>query len=100
MLGTGGDDFICRHCGSVILEDFDPSTVRGNPVYHRGICGNNTFCNGSGRVITSFGPLVAGLLVVQLGGLSNATGIMTSFVALSIVAVLLGRETRDEQLPL
>ena len=39
------------------------------------------------------------MLVVQLGGLSNATGIMTSFVALSIVAVLLGRETRDEQLP-
>jgi hypothetical protein len=51
------------------------------------------FCNGSGPVFTSFGPLVAGLLVLQLGGLSNATGIMTSFAVLSIVAVLLGRET-------
>ena len=41
MSGTGGDDFICGHCGSVILEDFDPSTVRGNPVYQCGICENN-----------------------------------------------------------
>jgi hypothetical protein len=43
--------------------------------------------------------LVAGLLVVQLGGLSNATAIMTCFAVLSVVAVILGRETRDEQLP-
>jgi hypothetical protein len=41
MSGTGGDDFICGHCGYVILEDFDPSTVRGNPVYQCGICENN-----------------------------------------------------------
>ena len=41
MAGTGGDDFMCGHCGSVILEDFDPSTVRGNPVYQCGICENN-----------------------------------------------------------
>jgi hypothetical protein len=41
MSGTGGDDFMCGHCGSVILEDFDPSTVRGNPVYQCGICENN-----------------------------------------------------------
>src|SRR5437870_1232200 len=41
MSGTGGDDFICGHCGSVILEDFDPSTVRGNPVYQCRFCENN-----------------------------------------------------------
>src|SRR5437867_8603224 len=41
MSGTGGDDFMCGHCGSVILEDFDPSTVRGNPVYQCRICENN-----------------------------------------------------------
>ena len=41
MPGTGGDDFICGHCGHVMLEDFDPSTVRGNPVYQCGICENN-----------------------------------------------------------
>ena len=42
---------------------------------------------------------LAGLLVVQLGGLSNATGIMTCFALLSLLAVMLGRETRGEQLP-
>src|SRR6267143_863025 len=41
MSGAGGDDFMCGHCGSIILEDFDPSTVRGNPVYQCGICENN-----------------------------------------------------------
>ena len=41
MSGTGGDDFMCGHCGSIILEDFDTSTVRGNPVYQCGICENN-----------------------------------------------------------
>ena len=41
----------------------------------------------------------AGLLVAQLGGLSNATGIMTCFALLSLLAVMLGRETRGEQLP-
>ena len=41
MSGTGDDDFFCGHCGSVILEDFDPSTVRGNPVYQCAYCENN-----------------------------------------------------------
>ena len=41
MSGTGGDDFICGHCGHVMLEDFDPSTIRGNPVYQCGVCENN-----------------------------------------------------------
>jgi hypothetical protein len=41
MSVTGGDDFICGHCGHVMLEDFDPSTVSGNPVYQCGVCENN-----------------------------------------------------------
>jgi hypothetical protein len=41
MLGTGGDDFICGHCGSVVLEDFDPSTVRRNLIYQCPFCENN-----------------------------------------------------------
>lgn len=41
MLGSGGDDFLCGHCGSLMLENFDPSTVRGNPVYQCGFCENN-----------------------------------------------------------
>ena len=74
----------------IYMSELFPTHVRATAV---------AFCNGSGRMFTSFGPLVAGLLVVQLGGLSNATGIMTGFAVLSIIAVLLGRETRDEQLP-
>jgi ribosomal protein S27AE len=41
MSATGGDDFICGHCGYVMLENFDPSTISGNPVYQCGICENN-----------------------------------------------------------
>jgi hypothetical protein len=41
MSGTGRDDFICGHCGSVVLEDFDPSTVEGNPVFQCPFCENN-----------------------------------------------------------
>ena len=41
MSGKGGDDFICGHCGHVMLEDFDPSAVSGNPVYRCGVCENN-----------------------------------------------------------
>jgi hypothetical protein len=41
MSGSGGDDFICGHCGSVMLEDYDPSTVRGNPIYRCEFCENH-----------------------------------------------------------
>ena len=41
MSSARGDDFMCGRCGSTILEDFDPSTIRGNPVYQCGICENN-----------------------------------------------------------
>ena len=75
---------------AIYISELFPTQVRSTAV---------AFCNGSGRVITSFGPLAAGLLVVQLGGLTNATGIMTGFAVLSVVAIILGRETRDEQLP-
>src|SRR5437763_7318333 len=75
---------------AIYMSELFPTHVRSTAV---------AFCNGSGRIFTSFGPLVAGLLVVQLGGLSNATGIMTGFAVLSLIAVFLGRETRDEQLP-
>jgi hypothetical protein len=59
-----------------------------------------SFCNSSGRVITSFGPLVAGLLTGSLNGAFNqAAAVMTCFAALSIVAALWGRETKDDALP-
>jgi hypothetical protein len=53
------------------------------------------FTTGSARIITSFGPLVAGLMVGAFGGSFNkVTAIMTCFAALSVVAMILGRETK------
>jgi hypothetical protein len=50
--------------------------------------------------ITSFGPLVAGLLAESLNGAFNKAAAMTTcFAALSIVAALWGRETKDDALP-
>ena len=76
---------------AVYLPELFPTHVRATAV---------SFCNGSGRIITSFGPLIAGLLVGSLGGSFNrATAVMTCFAGLSILAALLGRETRGEALP-
>ena len=76
---------------AVYLPELFPTHVRATAV---------SFCNGSGRVITSFGPLVAGLLAGSLNGAFNqATAVMTCFAGLSIVAALLGRETKNEVLP-
>ena len=76
---------------AVYLPELFPTHVRATAV---------SFCNGSGRVITSFGPLIAGLLAGSLNGAFNqATAVMTCFAGLSIVAALLGRETKDEALP-
>jgi len=76
---------------AVYLPELFPTHVRATAV---------SFCNGSGRVITSFGPLVAGLLAAPFGGdFAKATAFMTGFALLSIVAMALGRETRDEELP-
>src|SRR5207248_4879903 len=75
---------------AIYIAELFPTHVRSTGV---------AFCNGFGRIFTSFGPLVAGLLVVQLGGLTNATAIMTCFAVLSVIAVIIGRETRDEDLP-
>jgi MFS family permease len=76
---------------AVYLPELFPTHVRATAV---------SFCNGSGRVITSFGPLVAGLLAGSLHGAFNqAAAVMTCFAALSIVAALLGRETKDDVLP-
>ena len=50
-------------------------------------------------MITSFGPLIAGLLVVPFGTFNNAAATMTCFAVLSMVAMALGRETRNDELP-
>jgi MFS family permease len=76
---------------AVYMPELFPTHVRATAV---------SFCNGSGRIITSFGPLVAGLLVVPFGSFNNAAAVMTCFAVLSMVAMWLGRETRDDELPL
>ncbi|MSP01831.1 MAG: hypothetical protein EXR07_12395 [Acetobacteraceae bacterium] len=76
---------------AVYLPELFPTQVRATAV---------SFCNGTGRVITSFGPLIAGLVTPMLGGqFSTATAIMTCFAGLSILAMILGRDTRDQDLP-
>jgi MFS family permease len=75
---------------AVYLPELFPTHVRATAV---------AFCNGTGRIVTSFGPLVAGLLVVPFGTFNNAAAVMTCFAVLSIVAMALGRETRDDILP-
>jgi MFS family permease len=76
---------------AVYIPELFPTHVRATAV---------SFCNGAGRVITSFGPLVAGLLAAPFGGNFNKpAAIMTCFALLSIFAMYLGRETKAEPLP-
>jgi MFS family permease len=76
---------------AVYLPELFPTHVRATAV---------SFCNGTGRIITSTGPLVAGLLVGYLGGLNVSAAVMTGFASVSILAMFLGRETRSDPLPL
>src|SRR5947209_11175428 len=76
---------------AVYLPELFPPHIRSTAV---------GFCTGSARIITSFGPLVAGLLVGAFGGSFNrVTAFMTCFALLSILAMLLGRETKGNPLP-
>jgi MFS family permease len=76
---------------AVYLPELFPTHVRATAV---------SFCNGGARVITSFGPLVAGLLAAPFGGNFNKpAALMTCFALLSVYAMYLGRETRAQDLP-
>jgi MFS family permease len=76
---------------AVYIPELFPTHVRATAV---------SFCNGGARVITSFGPLVAGLLAAPFGGNFNKpAAIMTCFALLSLYAMYLGRETRADPLP-
>ena len=75
---------------AVYLPELFPTHVRATAV---------SFCNGTGRIITSTGPLVAGLMVAYFGGFTQGAAIMTGFALLSVLAMLMGRETRDDPLP-
>src|SRR5262249_44757718 len=68
---------------AIYMPELYPTHVRATAV---------AFLNGTGRVITSFGPLVAGLLVGYFGGdFNTATATITCFALLSIVAMIFGR---------
>jgi MFS family permease len=76
---------------AIYLPELFPTQVRATAV---------GFCTGSARIITSFGPLVAGIMVGAFGGSFNrVTAFMTCFAFLSIIAMLIGRETKGRLLP-
>jgi MFS family permease len=76
---------------AIYLPELFPTHVRSTAV---------GFTTGTARVVTSFGPLVAGLMVGAFGGsFNNVTAFMTCFALLSIIAMLFGRETRGVGLP-
>ncbi|HTC07642.1 MAG TPA: MFS transporter [Acetobacteraceae bacterium] len=76
---------------AIYLPELFPTHLRATAV---------GFCTGSARTITSFGPLVAGLMVGAFGGSFNkVTALMTCCAVFSIIAMLLGRETKGAGLP-
>jgi MFS family permease len=76
---------------AIYLPELFPTHLRATAV---------GFCTGSARTITSFGPLVAGLMVGAFGGSFNkVTALMTCCAVFSITAMLLGRETKGAGLP-
>src|SRR5262249_19412945 len=75
---------------AVYFPELFPTQIRSTGV---------AFCNGAARIITSFGPLIAGLLAAALGGFTVAPAIIVCFALLSVVAMLIGRETKGSELP-
>ena len=71
---------------AIYLPELFPTHIRSTAV---------GFTTGSARVVTSFGPLVAGLMVAFFGSFNKVTAFMTCFALLSIIAMFLGRETKD-----
>ena len=76
---------------AIYLPELFPTHVRSTAV---------GFTTGSARVITSFGPLVAGLMVGAFGGsFNNVTAFMTCMAVFSLIAMAFGRETKGAGLP-
>jgi MFS family permease len=99
---------------AIYFPELFPTQIRSTGV---------AFCNGAARVITAFGPLIAGLIagalpiwlaslmgalslpeswgayLKTLGGLNVAAAIMCLFALLSVAAMLMGRETKGDELP-
>lgn len=41
MLGRGGDDFVCGHCGRVMIHSFNMSAMQAEMVFQCGGCGGH-----------------------------------------------------------
>ncbi|MGE5546667.1 MAG: hypothetical protein ACM33T_07215 [Solirubrobacterales bacterium] len=39
MLGMGGDDYVCGHCGRLMMHNFDAGKMQAAMVYQCGGCG-------------------------------------------------------------
>jgi MFS family permease len=75
---------------AIYLPELFPTHIRSTGV---------GFTTGAARVVTSFGPLVAGIMAGAFGGFNNVTAAMTCCAVFSIIAVIFGRETKDAGLP-
>jgi MFS family permease len=76
---------------AIYLPELFPTHVRSTAV---------GFTTGTARVVTSFGPLVAGIMVGAFGGsFNNVTAVMTCCAIFSILAMLIGPETKGASLP-
>ena len=76
---------------AIYLPELFPTQVRATAV---------GFTTGTARVVTSFGPLVAGFMVGAFGGsFNNVTAVMTCCALFSIIAMIIGPETKGVRLP-
>ncbi|HLY89088.1 MAG TPA: MFS transporter [Acetobacteraceae bacterium] len=76
---------------AIYLPELFPTHVRSTAV---------GFTTGTARIVTSFGPLVAGLMVGAFGGSFNrVTAVMTCMALFSIIAMAFARETKGAELP-
>ena len=76
---------------AIYLPELFPTHVRSTAV---------GFTTSTARVVTSFGPLVAGLMVGAFGGSFNkVTAVMTCMAIFSIIAMAFARETKGAELP-
>jgi MFS family permease len=72
------------------LPELFPTRMRGTAI---------AFCFNAPRLISWIGPLIAGTLIVQLGGFGRAASIVGLFYVLGLIAVPFLPETRGLPLP-
>jgi MFS family permease len=75
----------------ILLPELFPTSVRGSAL---------AVVFNTSRYLAGFGPLVAGVLIAQLGGIATAASVFGLIYLLGLVAVpFAGPETRNQPLP-